>query len=182
MNIQKSPVVEVFVEVGGRSAYLSVPLFFLPFLFSLSLIFTVRLCFLSSFFLVCFFVVVVCLFLSWFGCVLFFLLFFFSFFYTPVSIGLSKPSLIYTYIHIHLCVLSVYSAGPIFPSFSFLHKFYCTNVQPKVNPCLRHQCDNTRFCSSLHKLLSPRLNTYVGRIKARSRFTEKEQDKTTTCG
>ena len=31
-------------------------------------------------------------------------------------------------------------------------------------------CDNTRFCS-LHKLLSPRLNTYVGWIKARSRFT-----------
>ena len=38
---------------------------------------------------------------------------------------------------------------------------------------INKMCDNTRFCSSLHKLLSPRLNTYVGRIKARSRFTDK---------
>ena len=60
-------------------------------------------------------------------------------------------------------------------------------VRPPLNECpvyntKQYLCDNTRFCSSLHKLLSPRLNTYVGRIKARSRFTEKEQDKTTTCG
>ena len=163
---------------GGRSAYLSVPLFFLPF-FSLSLIFTVGLCFLSSFFLVFFFLwLFVCFCL---GLVAFCFSFCFFFFDTPVSIGLSKPSLIYTYIRIHLCVLSVYSAGQIFPSFSFLHKFYCTNVQPKVNPCLRHQCDNTRFCS-LHKLLSPRLNTYVGRIKREAGSQRKEQDKTTTCG
>ena len=147
--------------------YLSVPLFFLPF-FSLSLIFTVGLCFLSSFFLVCFCLGLVAFCFSF----CFFFFFFFFFFYTPVSIGLSKPSLIYTYIRIHLCVLSVYSAGQIFPSFSFLHKFYCTNVQPKVKSWSRHQCDNTRFCS-LHKSLSPHLNTYVGRIKARSRFTEK---------
>ena len=151
--------------------YLSVPLFFLPF-FSLSLIFTVGLCFLSSFFLVCFCLGLVAFCFSFCFFVLVWLRFVFPSVFFFLSIGLSKPSLIYTYIRIHLCVLSVYSAGQIFPSFSFLHKFYCTNVQPKVNPCLRHQCDNTRFCS-LHKSLSPRLNTYVGRIKARSRFTEK---------
>ena len=177
MNIQKSPVVEVFVEVGEEVriclylfsfflSFLSLPYIYCRIMFPFLLF--PRLFFLFF----CFFC----------GCLSVFVLvwlrfvfpsgFFFLFFYTPVSIGLSKPSLIYIYIRIHLCVLSVYSAGQIFPSFSFLHKFYCTNVQPKVNPCLRHQCDNTRFCS-LHKLLSPRLNTYVGPIKARSRFTEK---------
>ena len=46
---------------------------------------------------------------------------------------------------------------------------------------LQTRCDNTRFCS-LHKLLSPRLNTYVGRIKREAGSQRKEQDKTTTCG
>ena len=120
MNIQKSPVVEVFFEVGGGKCVSVCTSFLSSFLFSLPYFYCRIVSFppFSSFFFV-----VVCLFLSWFGCVLFFLLFFFFFFYTPVSIGLSKPSFIYTYIRIHLCVLSVYSAGQIFPSFSFLHKF-----------------------------------------------------------
>ena len=50
--------------------------------------------------------------------------------------------------------------------------FLCLTAEDLIQ-MLHYICDNTRFCSSLHKLLSPRLNTFVGRIKARSRFTEK---------
>ena len=54
------------------------------------------------------------------------------------------------------------------------NKKQSTNIQhDEINKIDIINCDNTRFCSSLHKLLSPRLNTYAGRIKARSRFTEK---------
>ena len=152
--------------------YLSVPLFFLPF-FSLSPLFFFNCSIMFPFLLFPRFFFVGCLSVFVLVWLRFVFPSVFFFIHTCLSDYRSLHSSTHIYAYTYAYVLSVYSVGSIFPSFSFLHKFYCTNVQPKVNPCLWHQCDNTRFCSSLHKLLSPRLNTYVGRIKARSRFTEK---------
>ena len=148
--------------------------FFLSFLSLSPPFFTVRL-FLFLLFPRLFFLLVVCQFLSWFGCVLFFLLFIFLFIHTCLSDYRSLHSSTYIYTYTYAYLLSVYSAESIFPSLCFLHKFYCTNVQPKVNPSLRHQCDNTRFCNSLHKLLSPRRELMCGRIRREAGSQSKEQ-------
>ena len=142
---------------------------FLSSFFSLSPFFlTVRFCFLSSFFLL----------FSLVGCLSVFvwvwLLFVFPsvFFYTHVSIGLSKPSPIYTYIHIHLCIYIECLFGRV--DLSCLHKVYCTNVQPKVNPCPRHQCENTHLCRSLDKLLTSRRELMCNRIEREAGSQGKE--------
>ena len=123
---------------------------------------------------------VVCLFLSWFDCFLFFLLFFF-FTHTCLSDYRSLQSSTHIYAYTYAYILSVYSAESIFPSFSFLHVIYCTNVQPKVNPCQRHQCDNNHLCSSLRELLTPHRELMCGRIEreAGSQGKEKTQQ---LCG
>ena len=127
---------------------------------------TVRFCFLSSFFLGFSFLLLVgwlvgCLFLSWFGCFLFFLPFFI---HTCLSVYRSLLSSTHIYTYTYAYILSVYSAESIFPSFSFLNKVCCTNVQPKVNPCPRHQCENTHLCSSLHveELMCGRIERETG--------------------
>ena len=94
--------------------------------------------------------------------VLFFLLFFFIHMSLSDYRSLHSSTHIYTFTSAH--ILSVYSAELISPSFSFRHKVYCTNVQPKVNPCPRHQCENTHLCSSLHveELMCGRIEREAG--------------------
>ena len=158
--------------------YLSVPVFFLPF-FSLSPFFllTVRFCFPSSFFLRFFFgwlFICFCL-----GLVAFCFSFCFFFIHTCLSDYRSLHSSTHIYAYTYAYILSVYSAELIFPSFSFLHKVYCTNVQPKVSPCPRHQCENTHLCSSLHKLLTPRRELMCGQIEREAGSQTKTQQ---LCG
>ena len=93
--------------------------FFLSFLSLPYFSLTVRLCFLSSFFLVFLSVFV----LVWLRFV--FPSVFFLFIHTCPSDYRSLHSSTHIYAYTYAYILSVYSAESIFPSFSFLHKFYC---------------------------------------------------------
>ena len=123
MNIQKSPVVEVFVEVGEEVriclylfsfflSFLSLPYFYCTIMFPFLL------------FPRLFFLVVVCLFLSWFGCVLFFLLFFFVvvffffFLYTRVYRVIEAFTHLYIYTHTPMRIECLFGRADL--SFLFL--------------------------------------------------------------